>query len=154
MSYPISGKSLRRTNAQKASWYFGFVFLLIGVLGFVPGITGNYEALYFSGHTSEAVLLGVFQVSILHNIVHLLFGFLGLLMARTHSAARIYLIGGGIVYLLLFIFGLVVPHDSAGNFVPLNTADNWLHLILGVVMVGLGLLFGTRSATTGRTSPA
>lgn len=154
MSYPISGRSLRRTNAQKASWYLGFVFLLIGVLGFVPGITGNYEALYFSGHTSEAVLLGVFQVSILHNIVHLLFGFLGLLMARTHSAARTYLIGGGIIYLLLFIFGLVVPHDSTGNFVPVNTADNWLHLILGVVMVGLGLLFGTRSATTGRTSPA
>ncbi|MCC9197404.1 DUF4383 domain-containing protein [Arthrobacter sp. zg-Y820] len=153
MSYPTSGRSLRRTNAQRASWYFGFIFIVIGVLGFVPGITSNYEALYFSGHTSEAVLLGVFQVSILHNIVHLLFGFLGLIMARTNSLARLYLLGGGAVYLLLFIYGLIVPHHSEANFVPLNTADNWLHLVLGVVMVGLGLLFGTRSAP-GRTSPA
>ncbi|MBP3035711.1 DUF4383 domain-containing protein [Arthrobacter sp. zg-ZUI100] len=153
MSYPASGRSLRRTNAQRASWYFGLVFIVIGVLGFVPGITGNYEALYFSGYTSEAVLLGVFQVSILHNIVHLIFGFLGLIMARTHSLARIYLIGGGIVYLLLFIYGLMVPHHSESNFVPVNTADNWLHLILAVVMVGLGLIFGKRPAT-GRTSTA
>lgn len=152
MSYP-AGRSLRRTNAQRASWYFGLIFIVIGVLGFVPGITSNYEALYFSGHTSEALLLGVFQVSILHNIVHLVFGFLGLILARTNSLARIFLIGGGIVYLLLFIYGLIVPHHSAGNFVPVNTADNWLHLVLGIVMVGLGLLFGTRPAT-GRTSPA
>lgn len=153
MSYPAGGTSLRRTNAQRASWYFGFIFILIGVLGFVPGITANYDALYFSGYTSEAVLLGVFQVSILHNIVHLLFGFLGLIMARTHSLARIYLLGGGIVYLLLFLYGLIVPHHSEGNFVPVNVADNWLHLVLGVVMVGLGLLFGTRSVS-GRTSAA
>lgn len=153
MSYPASGRSLRRSNAQRASWYFGFIFILIGVLGFVPGITANYEALYFSGYTSEAVLLGVFQVSILHNIVHLLFGVLGLIMARTHSLARIYLIGGGIVYFLLFIYGLIVPHHSEGNFVPVNTADNWLHLILAVVMVGLGLIFGNRTVS-GRTSTA
>ena len=154
MSYPTGGRSLRRTNAQRASWYFGLIFIVIGVLGFVPGITQNYEALYFAGNTSEAVLLGVFQVSILHNIVHLLFGFLGLIMARANNTARIFLIGGGIVYLLLWIYGLIVPHHSAGNFVPVNNADNWLHLILGIAMVGLGLLFGRSSATTGRTSTA
>ncbi|WP_104102505.1 DUF4383 domain-containing protein [Arthrobacter sp. 08Y14] len=153
MSYPIRGRSLRRTNAQRASWYFGIIFILIGVLGFVPGITSNYDVLYFSGFESEALLLGVFQVSILHNIVHLLFGFLGLIMARTNKLARIYLVGGGIVYLLLFLYGLIVPHHSEGNFVPVNSADNWLHLILGVAMVGLGLLFGSRSVP-GRTSPA
>ena len=154
MSYPTGGRSLRRSNAQRASWYFGLIFIVIGVLGFVPGITQNYEALYFAGNTSEAVLLGVFQVSILHNIVHLLFGFLGLILARAHNTARIFLIGGGIVYLLLWIYGLIVPHHSAGNFVPVNNADNWLHLILGIAMVGLGLLFGRSQATSGRTSTA
>ncbi|WP_461169765.1 DUF4383 domain-containing protein [Arthrobacter sp. Z1-15] len=154
MSYPTGGRSLRRTNAQRASWYFGLIFIVIGVLGFVPGITQNYEALYFAGNMSEAVLLGVFQVSILHNIVHLLFGFLGLIMARANNTARIFLIGGGIVYLLLWIYGLIVPHHSAGNFVPVNNADNWLHLILGIAMVGLGLLFGRSQATSGRTSTA
>ena len=50
------------------------MFLLIGVAGFIPGITSNYDQLQFAGHQSGALLLGVFQVSVLHNIVHLLFG--------------------------------------------------------------------------------
>lgn len=125
---------------QKAALAVGAVFLLVGVLGFIPGITADYSTMTFAGHHSEALLLGIFQVSILHNIVHLLFGVAGVLMARTFAAARTYLIGGGVIYLLLWLYGLVIDHDSAANFVPLNTADNWLHLLLGVGMVALGLL--------------
>jgi flagellar biosynthesis regulator FlaF len=36
--------------------------------------------------------------------------------------------------------------NAAANFVPFNSADNWLHLILGVAMIGLGLWLG-RDAT-------
>ena len=79
-------------------------------------------------------------MSILHNIVHLLYGVVGILMSRTAPSARIYLLAGGIVYLALWIYGLVIGHDSAANFVPLNTADNWLHLILGLAMVALSFL--------------
>jgi hypothetical protein len=120
----------------------GAVFLLVGVLGFIPGITTNYGAMTFAGHESGAMLLGVFQVSILHNIVHLLFGAAGIAMARTNSMARWFLLGGGVVYLLLWIYGLVINLNTAANFVPFNTADNWLHLVLGVAMVGLGLWLG------------
>jgi hypothetical protein len=115
------------------------VFLLVGILGFVPGITTEYDGMTFAGHESTAMLLGVFHVSILHNIVHLLFGVVGLVMARTIPGASAYLIGGGAVYALLFIYGLVIDHDSAANFVPLNSADNWLHLLLAVGMIGLGV---------------
>jgi hypothetical protein len=52
----------------------GVVFLLVGVLGFIPVITTNYGAMTFAGHESGAMLLGVCRVSVLHNIVHLLFG--------------------------------------------------------------------------------
>jgi len=55
-------------------------FLLIGVLGFVPGVTSDYGAMEFAGHESGALLLGLFQVSILHNIVHLLYGVAGLVL--------------------------------------------------------------------------
>jgi hypothetical protein len=103
----------------------------------------------FAGHESTAMLLGVFHVSILHNVVHLLFGVVGFVLARTVSGAIGFLIGGGAVYLLLWLYGVVIDHDSAANFVPLNTADNWLHLALGVGMVGLGLAL-RRGTTTGR----
>jgi 4-hydroxybenzoate polyprenyltransferase len=101
----------------------------------------------FSGHESQAILLGVFMVSILHNIVHLAFGVVGFLMSRTAYGAYWYLVGGGIVHLLLWLYGLVIDHDSAANFVPLNTADNWLHLLLGLGMAGLGLALGRGAGT-------
>ena len=136
-----------RTLVQTAALGVAATFLLVGVLGFIPGITTDYGTMQFAGHESEAKLLGLFQVSILHNIVHLLFGAAGLAMARTVSGARTYLIGGGAIYLVLWLFGLVIDFDSAINFVPLNTADNWLHLFLGLGMIALGVLT-TRRRTT------
>ena len=138
----------RRSPVQLAALVVGVVFLLVGILGFIPGVTTNYDQLTFAGHESEAALLGVFKVSILHNIVHLLFGVAGVLMARTFSAARAYLIGGGIIYLVLFVYGLLIDHNSSANFVPVNTADNYLHLVLGIGMIALGALLGRRVATT------
>jgi arginine exporter protein ArgO len=129
-----------RTKVQRAAQAVGIVFLLVGILGFIPGITSNYDTMEFAGHQSEAMLLGIFQVSILHNIVHLLFGVAGLAMARTVSGARNYLLVGGIIYAVLWIYGLVIGQDSSANFVPLNSADNWLHFVLAVGMVALALL--------------
>ncbi|GAA2959793.1 DUF4383 domain-containing protein [Streptomyces enissocaesilis] len=142
--------SSARTPVQQAALLVGAVFLLVGVLGFVPGITTDYDTMKFAEHHSEAKLLGVFQVSVLHNIVHLLFGVAGVAMARAASTARTYLIGGGAVYLVLWLYGLFIDHDSAANFVPVNTADNWLHFVLGLGMVALGVLL-TRRTRTGAT---
>ncbi|MEV0268017.1 DUF4383 domain-containing protein [Hamadaea sp. NPDC050747] len=128
-----------RSPIQLVAFAVGAVFLLVGVLGFVPGITTDYGSLSFASHHSDAELLGVFQVSILHNAVHLLFGVAGLLLARTAGGARAFLIGGGAIYLILWLYGLVVDADSAANFVPVNSADTWLHLALGVGMTALGL---------------
>lgn len=142
-----------KTNLQKAAQAVGAVFLLVGVLGFIPGITTNYDALSFAGHGSEALLLGIFQVSILHNIVHLLFGVAGILMARNNDQARNYLLYGGVVYLVLWLYGLLVGHDTPANFVPVNNADNWLHLVLGLGMIALAIALsrGTpRGAATRR----
>ena len=109
----------------------------IGLTSRGEGQLGTTDALISE---AEAALLGVFQVSVLHNVVHLLFGVAGLLMSRTRESARLYLVGGGAIYLLLWIYGLLIDHDGPANFVPVNEADNWLHLVLGLGMVALGLL--------------
>jgi hypothetical protein len=147
----VNQRSMTATPVQKAAAAVGIVFLAVGVLGFIPGITTDFDTMKFAGHESEAKLLGLFQVSILHNIVHLLFGVAGLALARTWSGARNYLIGGGVIYLVLWIYGLLVSENSSANFVPLNSADDWLHLVLGLGMIGLGVAL-TRS--TARTSGA
>ncbi|MFD5102596.1 DUF4383 domain-containing protein [Streptomyces albidochromogenes] len=141
--------STGRSRVQQAALLVGAVFLLVGVLGFIPGITTDYDTMEFAEHHSEAKLLGVFQVSILHNIVHLLFGVAGIAMSRTAAGARTFLIGGGVVYLVLWLYGLFIDHDSSANFVPVNTADNWLHFVLGVGMIALGVLL-TRRARVSR----
>jgi hypothetical protein len=133
---------------RTAALAVGAVFLLVGVLGFIPGITTDYDTIVFAGHESEALLIGVFQVSILHNIVHLLFGLAGVLMARTASGARTYLVGGGVIYLVLWIYGLLVSETSSANFVPVNTADDWLHFVLGAGMIALGYFLGKQATTT------
>ena len=135
------------TPVQIAALVVGAVFLLIGIAGFIPGLTSNVNLLLVAGPESEALLFGVFQVSILHNIVHLLFGIVGLWAATSFVASRNFLIWGGAVYALLWLYGLLVPVDSAANFVPMNDADDWLHLVLAIGMILLGVLLGRRPVT-------
>ncbi|GIJ35474.1 DUF4383 domain-containing protein [Micromonospora sediminimaris] len=139
------GGGATRTRVQLAALVVAGVFLLLGVLGFVPGITTGYGDMTFAGHHSGARLLGLFQVSVLHNLLHLGFAVAGLALARRVAGARLYLIAGGVLYLGLWIYGLAVGEESGANFIPLNDADNWLHLGLGLGMLLLGLLLSARA---------
>lgn len=139
---------------QKVSAAVGAVFLLVGIAGFIPGVTTNYDDLMFAGHESGALLLGLFQVSVLHNLVHVAFGIAGLALARSWSGAKSFLVVGGVLYAVVWIYGLLVD-DKANvtNFLPVNSADNVLHAALAVGMIGLGLGLGAnRPATTGAHS--
>ena len=143
-----------RTLAQTLALLFGVVFLLVGILGFIPGITTNYDDLGFAGPDSEAKLLGLFQISILHNIVHALFG-VGILMARTHESARTYLLGSGVIYAVLVIYGVFVGNNSDANFVPMNNVDDFaLHLPLAVILLGAYFLTARERDARSTTSTA
>jgi arginine exporter protein ArgO len=153
MTYQSSARgagTTRRHPLQLAAAVVGAVFLLVGILGFVPGVTTNYDQLAFAGHQSSALLLGLFAVSVLHNLVHAAFGVAGLVLSRTRSGAKNFLVVGGIVYAVLWLYGLLIDHGSPANFVPVNTADNWLHLFLAIGMIALGVLLGRD--TRGRTA--
>ena len=124
------------TPVQTVARLVGIVFLLVGIAGFIPGITTNlYDGLEFAGDDGTAELLGLFQVSVLHNIVHALFG-VGILMAATPEGARTFLFGSGAIYVVLFLLGIL----GGGDWVPINDADDWLHLGLAVGLIALGLL--------------
>lgn len=145
----LSGRTAtQKPTIELAAMAVGATFFLVGVLGFIPGVTQNYDAMEFAGHNSGAELLGIFQVSILHNIVHLLFGVAGLAAAKAVSAARSYLVGGGVIYGALGVYGMVIDRMSDANFVPVNEADNWLHIGLAAGMIVLGMALSPRSSTT------
>lgn len=119
----------------------GIIYLIAGILGLIPGllspvaVTGNppttLTVLY-------GALFGVFVVNILHTIVHLIIGIWGILAYRTFSAARSFSIITGIIFLVLFVFGLIPGLQTIFGILPLEGADVWLHLVTGL----LGLFFG------------
>ena len=123
---------MSRPRRRRPSW--GRDLVAIGVLGFVPGATTHYGRLGFAGHGSDAKLLGMFQVSILQNLLYILAGVAGLALGRTDRGALRFLTGGGIAFLLLWLAGVV----KAGGWIPTNQSDNWLRLGIGVCLLGLG----------------
>jgi hypothetical protein len=139
---------MERTPVQNVARLVGAVFLLVGIAGFIPGITTNlYDGLEFAGDDGTAKLLGIFQVSVLHNLVHGLFGVAGLALAATVSGARTFLIGGGAIYVALWLLGLI----GGADWIPANNADDWLHLALGLGMIGAGVAL-TRERVVARTT--
>ena len=140
----------RYMAVQGAALLIACVFLTVGLLGFIPGVTTDYGLLHWAGHQPGAKLFGVFAVSGVHNVVHLAFGGVGLMLTRTYAAARAYLLGGGLAYLAVWVAGIFIDHSKA-NFGPANGADHWLHFGLGGAMVVLGLtLAGQRDPTKRR----
>jgi arginine exporter protein ArgO len=142
-----------RTGLQKATLATGIVFLLLGMLGFIPGVTANFDSLGLAGPGSKAELFGVFRVSVLHNAVHLATAIAGLVMARTHRQGRNFLIYGGVAYLFLWLYGLLMGDDLPANFLPENNADNWLHLALGLAMIALAVLLSPKTLPGDKSFP-
>jgi hypothetical protein len=119
-----------KTLAQKLAFLFGVVFVLVGILGFIPGLTEDAPG-SFAGEDSEGSILGVFQTSVLHNLAHLAFG-IGILAARKHATALTYLLVGGVAYAGLFLLGLL----GAMDWLPADDTDDWLHVALAVALLG------------------
>lgn len=138
---PHHGESTKYAGSaiQVTSLVVGIVFLLVGVAGFIPGLTHSVEHLAGAGPASEALLLGLFQISVLHNAVHLAYGLAGLAAAARSTASRLYLIWGGVGYFVIWLYGLLAVGNDQLNFIPVNQADNWLHLGLAAGMILLGL---------------
>ena len=121
----------------------GGTLLIVGIIGFF------YSASFGDPGTVDSVF-GIFAVNAWHNIVHILTGALGLLVAG--YAAREYALGLGVVYLVVAAWGFIVGSgDSILGFLPVNTEDNVLHLVLGLLGVGAGL---ATPAERVRTEPA
>src|SRR3954453_15861373 len=95
----------------------------------------------FASDDSGAKLLGICQTSILHNIVHLLFGIAGLALSRTWEGSLTFMLGGDALYAALWVLGLA----GGADWLPANNADDCLHLALGATMLGLGVALRGRN---------
>ena len=119
---------------------------LVGAVVVVAGIIGFFYSASFDTATGNNIpsddVFGILAVNGWHNVVHILLGLLGLAAAGSTSAARTYCLGVGALYIVLAIWGFLEAENGFGmliDLVPVNTEDNFLHLILGVTGIGAGL---------------
>ncbi len=137
-----------RTPAQLYSLVFGAVLVLVGIVGFIA------DASFNSGSNVSGDELLIFEVNGWHNIVHILSGIVGLALWRSPAGARGFALGFGAIYAVVTIWGFITG-DQVLWLIPVNTADNILHLVIAATGIGAGLASPTapaRAAAQPRTA--
>jgi uncharacterized protein DUF4383 len=124
-----------RSPAQVYALAIGLVLVVLGVAGFF------YIATFSSGDGAKRdAVLGIFDVNGWHNVLHIASGTIGLLLAGWYAGARAYALGLGVVYLALALLGFIAGDgDEILNLIPVNTEDNFLHVLIGAAGIGTGL---------------
>ena len=138
-----------RSPAQIYALVFGVVLVAAGIMGFF------YSSAFGSPGEVDAVL-GILDVNGWHNLVHIATGALGLLaLSGGYHYARQYALGLGAVYIAIAIYGFILGDgESLLGFIPVNTEDNFLHLLIGIAGVGAGLATpATEAPTTSASNP-
>ena len=134
----------RYTPAQIYSLAFGATLLLVGILGFIA------ESAFDTGSDVNGSNFILFEVNGWHNLVHIASGLLGLALWRSAAGARSFALGFGAVYLIVTLWGFVDGNDVLG-LIPVNAADNVLHLLISLLGIGAGL--ASRDAPAGAHRP-
>ena len=127
-------------STQTFARIWGIIFIIIGIAGFVPGLTTEHSHPDVTLDAGLGLELGLFPVNVAHNAVHLLFGVWGLVAARSMSAASTYGKVVGVTYGLFAILGLIPTAKLWTTFglVPLYGHDVWLHALLAAVATYYG----------------
>jgi hypothetical protein len=118
---------------------FGIVYLLVGVAGLIPGLLTAPTDQGVMVDTLHGNLLGIFPVNIVHTLVHLIFGVWGIIAYRSYSGSRTFAWVAGVVFLALFVFGLIPGLNTLFGMAPIAGADVWLHLLSGVIALAFAL---------------
>lgn len=127
-------------NVRIFAMVMGVAFLLIGVLGFVPPLLTHpaHETHDLRVTAFEGYLFGLFHVNVLHSAVHVLFGIMGLAMARSFDSARTYARIVAVSYGLLVIMGLVPMLNTVFGLIPIHGHDVWLHALIAAAAAYFG----------------
>jgi hypothetical protein len=118
----------------------GIIYLVIGIAGFIPGLVQGPGYPDLAVNALSGDLLGLFPVNVVHHIVHLLVGVLGIAAYRAFDSARLYARGLAIFYAVLAVMGLInaADLDTMFGLTPLFSHDVWLHAGTAVIAAYFG----------------
>lgn len=133
---------------NRAALVYGILFLIVGAVGFVPGITTPHTNPEITAQSGLGLLFGLFPVNLLHNAVHILFGIWGVLAARSLAGARTYFKAVAIIYAVLGVMGFIPGLRTTFGLIPLYSNDIWLHFLLAAVAAYFGFARRVEETTT------
>ncbi|WP_035139951.1 DUF4383 domain-containing protein [Fischerella sp. PCC 9605] len=117
----------------------GIFFLLVGILGFVPGLLSlPKSAPAIQVNTGYGYLFGIFPINYLHNVVHLVVGVLGIAAFWSFKFARLYAQGLAIFYGLLAVMGLIPATNTTFGLIPIFGNNVWLHALTALIAAYFG----------------
>ncbi len=139
-----------RPPAQVYALVIGLTLVVAGIVGFF------YSASFSTGDGTERdAVLGILDVNGWHNLVHIASGATGLFVVGSYAGSRAYALGLGAVYLVVAALGFIAGNgDEIFNLIPVNTEDNFLHLLIGIAGVGAGLATPAHEPGPGLARPA
>jgi hypothetical protein len=137
----------KRSPAQIYALGFGAILTIAGIIGFF------YNSDFTSNKAVHDDVFGILSVNGWHNVVHILTGVLGLVVASSYSSARGYALGFGFVYIIIAIWGFIIGSgNSILSIIPINTEDSVLHLFIGLAGIAAGM--ATPAVADPTTRPA
>jgi hypothetical protein len=136
-----------RSPAQLYALIFGAVLTIAGIIGFF------WNSDFTSDPSVRDAVFGIFDVNGWHNVLHIVSGVIGLLAASRYGSARMYALGLGIIYIGIAIWGFILGSgESILSIIPVNTADDLLHLLIGIAGIAAGM--ATPAVADPTTRPA
>ena len=133
----MSDRDRGRSTAQWFCLIVGATLVLAGLFGFLAEATFDTSAGSDPGALDGENLI-IFEVNGWHNIVHIASGLFLLVFAGRHRSARTAALAFGAIYGVVTVIGLIDGHDVLG-VIPVNPADNVLHVLLSVIALAVGL---------------
>lgn len=127
-------------QTRTAARVLGVVYIVVGILGLVPGISppAPAGAPQLAVGTAYNYVLGLFAVNVLHDLVHVAVGAWALFAAGSAAAARNFWRAIAVVFTLLFVLGLIPATQTLFGLTPLFGYDAWLHLLTAIVAFYFG----------------
>lgn len=138
-----------RSPAQLYALIFGAVLTVAGIIGFF------YNSDFTSDKSVRDAVFGILDVNGWHNVVHILTGVVGLVAAGSYRSSRAYALGLGLIYIIVAIWGFILGSGgSILSIIPVNTADDILHLLIGIAGIAAGMATPAVADPTTRAAAA
>lgn len=127
------------TQVQAFARVFGIIYVIVGIMGFLPGLVSPLvDTTGLAVTTGYGRLLGIFPVNLMHNIVHIGVGIWGILAARDFLMSVGFAKVNAVLFGILAVLGIIPATNMLFGLAPLYGSDVVIHAATAAVAAYFG----------------